>query len=105
MPFREQISEFFRHCYQSYSLPGEDYLTALINIGNVPLRGGARLPRLIRYAMKADTDAVPEASGKNGQAKKVFRALFAATAGLALAEVAGPAATQKFAEVLAGLVP
>ena len=63
------------------------------------------LPRLIRSAMKADTDAVLDAFGKNEQTRKVFWALFVATAGLVLAEVLDPAAAQKIAEVLAGLVP
>ena len=48
------------------------------------------LPKLIRYAMKADTDAVLDAFGKNEQIKKVFWALFIATAGLVLAEVVDP---------------
>ncbi|MDD1686106.1 hypothetical protein [Methanoregula sp.] len=30
------------------------------------------LPRLVRYAMKADTDAVLDAFGRNEQTKKVF---------------------------------
>jgi hypothetical protein len=63
------------------------------------------LPRLIRSAMKADTDAVLEVFGKNGQTRKVCRALFVATAGLVLAQVVDPKAAQKIAEVLAGLVP
>lgn len=63
------------------------------------------VPRLIRYAMKADTDAVLDAFGKNEQTKKVFWALFIATAGLLLAQVVDPATAQKMAEILAGLVP
>ena len=63
------------------------------------------MPRLIRYAMKADTDAVLDAFGKNEQIKKVFWALFLATAGLVLAQVVDPATAQKMAEILAGLVP
>ena len=62
------------------------------------------LPRLIRYAMKADTDAVLDAFGKNEQTKKVFWALFLATAGLVLAQVVDPVTAQKMAEILAGLV-
>ena len=34
------------------------------------------LPKLIRLAMKADTEAVLEAFGKNEQTRKVFWALF-----------------------------
>lgn len=63
------------------------------------------VPRLIRYAMKVDTDAVLEAFGKNEQTKKVFWALFIATAGLVLAQVVDPAAAQQILSALAGLVP
>ena len=63
------------------------------------------LPKLIRSAMKADTDAVLEAFGRNDQTKKVFWALFAATAGLVLAEVLDPAAAQQIVAAIAGVVP
>jgi F0F1-type ATP synthase assembly protein I len=63
------------------------------------------LPRIIRYAMKADTDAVLDAFGKNEQVKKVFWALFIATAGLVLAEVVDPAMAQQIVGIIAGLVP
>jgi len=63
------------------------------------------LPRLVRYAMKADTDAVLDAFGRNEQTKKVFWALFLATAGLVLAQVLDPVTAEKLAEILAGLVP
>jgi hypothetical protein len=63
------------------------------------------LPKLIRYAMKTDTDAVLEAFGKNEQVKKVFWSVFIILAGLVLAEVADPATAQKIAEILAGLIP
>ena len=63
------------------------------------------LPRLIRYGMKADTDAVLDALGRNEQARKVFWALFAATAGLVLAQVAEPAAAEQIATLIAGIVP
>jgi hypothetical protein len=52
------------------------------------------LPKLIRRAMTADSDAVIEAFGKNGQVKKVFWSLFAIIAGLVLAQVADPAVAQ-----------
>jgi hypothetical protein len=61
------------------------------------------LPRLIRYAMKADTDAVLVAFGRNEQIKKVFWALFAVTAGLVLAQVVDPATAQKVMKILAGI--
>jgi hypothetical protein len=60
------------------------------------------LPRIIRYAMSVDTDAVLEAFGKNEQVKKVFWALFIATAGLVLAEVVDPAMAQMIMEALTG---
>jgi hypothetical protein len=63
------------------------------------------LPRLIRSAMKADTDTVLEAFGKNEHMKKVFWALFAATAGLVLAQVVDPKAAQDIAGMIAGIVP
>ena len=62
------------------------------------------LPKLIRYAMKADTDAVLGQFGKNEQVKKVFWALFIATAGLVLAEVVDPATAEQIAGILAGIV-
>ncbi|OPY33313.1 MAG: hypothetical protein A4E34_02018 [Methanoregula sp. PtaU1.Bin006] len=63
------------------------------------------LPKLIRFAVKADTDAVLDAFGRNEQTRKVFWALFVALAGLVLAEIAEPAAAQKIAEILAGIIP
>ena len=60
------------------------------------------LPKLIRLAMKADTEAVLEAFGKNEQTKKVFWALFAATAGLVLAQVVDPAAAQAILAAITG---
>ena len=63
------------------------------------------LPRLIRSAMKADTDAVLDAFGKNEQVQKVFWTFFIATAGLVLAQVVDPAAAKEIVETLAGIVP
>jgi len=63
------------------------------------------LPRLIRYAMKADTDAVLDAFGKNEQIRKVFWALFTATAGLVLAQVVDPATANSIAGTIAGIIP
>jgi hypothetical protein len=63
------------------------------------------LPRLIRSAMKADTDAVLDAFGKNEQTRKVFWALFTATAGLVLAQVVDPGTAQSIAGTIAGIVP
>ena len=63
------------------------------------------LPRLIRSAMKTDTNAVLDAFGKNEQTRKVFWALFAATAGLVLAQVVDPKIAQEFAGIIAGMIP
>jgi hypothetical protein len=63
------------------------------------------LPRFIRSAMKADTDAVLDAFGKNEQTRKVFWALFAATAGLVLAQVVDPAIAEELAGIIAGIIP
>jgi F0F1-type ATP synthase assembly protein I len=60
------------------------------------------LPRLVRYAMNADTDAVLDAFGRNEQVRKVFWALFIATAGLVLAQVVDPATAQKIVGILTG---
>jgi len=60
------------------------------------------LPKLIRYAMKADTDAVLEAFGKNEQVKKVFWSVFIILAGLVLAEVADPATAQAILAAITG---
>ena len=60
------------------------------------------LPKIIRYAMKADTDAVLEAFGKNEQTRKVFWALFIATAGLVLAEVVDPVTAQAILAAITG---
>jgi hypothetical protein len=63
------------------------------------------LPRLIRYAMDADTDAVLVAFGRNEQVRKVFWALFIPTAGLVLAQVVDPATAQKIVGIIVGMVP
>jgi hypothetical protein len=63
------------------------------------------LPRLIRYAMDADTDAVLDAFGKNEQVRKVFWALFVATAGLVLAQVVDPDTAQRIVGIIAGAIP
>ncbi|MFA5269374.1 MAG: hypothetical protein WC379_15510 [Methanoregula sp.] len=62
------------------------------------------LPRLIRYAMKSDTDDVLDAFGKNEQVKKVFWTFFIATAGLVLAQVVDPATAQEILRLLTGMM-
>jgi hypothetical protein len=76
---------------------------AVIGAGVVFLPVFVFLPKLIRYAMKADTDAVLEQFGKNEQTRKVFWALFIATAGLVLAEVVDPVTAQKILAAIAGV--
>jgi hypothetical protein len=63
------------------------------------------LPRLIRYAMAVDTDAILEAFGKNEQVKRVFWTIFISLAGLVLTEVLDPVMAQKIVRILATLVP
>ena len=61
------------------------------------------LPKLIQREMKADTDAIIEAYGKNEQVKKVFWAVFAAMAGLVLARVVDPATAQQVVGIITGM--
>ena len=61
------------------------------------------LPKLIRRAMKADTDAVIEAFGKNEQVKKVFWTLFIAMGGLVLAQVVDPVTAQQIVGMITGM--
>jgi hypothetical protein len=58
------------------------------------------LPKLIRQAMKVDTDAAIEAFGKNEQVKKVFWTLFISMAGLVLAQVLDPATAQEIVTMI-----
>ena len=61
------------------------------------------LPKLIQRAMKADTDAVIEAFGKNEHVRKVFWTLFAAMAGLVLARIVDPVTAQQVLGVITGM--
>ena len=58
------------------------------------------LPKVIRRAMKADADSVIDAFGKNEQVKTVFWALFAAMAGLVLAQVVDPVTAQQIISLI-----
>jgi hypothetical protein len=61
------------------------------------------MPKLIQHCMKADTDAVIEAFGKNEQVKKVFWTLFVAMAGLVLARVVDPVTAQQVVGIITGM--
>ena len=61
------------------------------------------MPKLIQCAMKADTDAVIDAFGKNEQVKKVFWTLFVAMAGLVLARVVDPVTAQQMVGIITGM--
>jgi hypothetical protein len=61
------------------------------------------LPKLIRRAMEADTDAAIEAFGKNEQVKKMFWALFTGLAGIVLAQVLDPAMAEQIVTMIAGM--
>ena len=63
------------------------------------------LPRLIRYATVADTEAVLEAFCKNEHIQSVFWTLFVAMAGLVLMQVLDPAAAREIVGILTGLIP
>ena len=60
------------------------------------------LPKLIRLAMKTDTETILGLFGKNEQFRKVFWAVFAALAGLVLAQVADPATAQAILALITG---
>jgi hypothetical protein len=61
------------------------------------------LPKVIRWAAKADAEAVITAFGKNEQTKKVFWAVFAAVAGMVLARILDPAMAQQIVGILTGM--
>jgi hypothetical protein len=60
------------------------------------------MPKLIRSAMQADTDAVIAAFGKNEQVRKVFWTIFLALAGGVVAKVLDPALAANVLAVLVG---
>jgi hypothetical protein len=61
------------------------------------------MPKLIQRGMKADTDAVIDAFGKNEQFKKVFWTLFITMAGLMLARVVDPVTAQQVVGLITGM--
>ncbi|MDO8871580.1 MAG: hypothetical protein Q7V05_02475 [Methanoregula sp.] len=58
------------------------------------------LPKLIQWAMKADTNAVIDMFGKNEQVKKVFWSLFVVMGGLVLTRVVDPITVQQILGIL-----
>jgi hypothetical protein len=52
------------------------------------------LPKLIRQAMKTDTETILNVFGTNEQFRKVFWTVFITLAGLVLAQVVDPATAQ-----------
>jgi len=56
----------------------------------------------MQQGMKADTDAVINALGKNEEVKKVFWTLFVAMAGLVLARVVDPVTAQQIVGIITG---
>jgi hypothetical protein len=61
------------------------------------------LPKVIQRGMKADTDTVIDAFGKNEQVKKVFWAVFVAMAGLVMARVVDPVTAQQVVGMITGM--
>ena len=61
------------------------------------------LPKLIRQAVKTDTETILSLFGKNEQFGKVFWTVFIALAGLVLAQVVDPATAQEILRLLTGM--
>jgi hypothetical protein len=61
------------------------------------------LPKLIRQAMKADTEAILTTFGRNEQFRKVFWAVFVTLAGLVLAQVVDPTTAQVILGLITGM--
>ena len=61
------------------------------------------LPKLIQQAMKTDTGMILGTFGKNEHMKKVFWAVFAALAGMVLAQVLDPATARQIAGLITGI--
>jgi hypothetical protein len=59
--------------------------------------------KLVRYAMKTDTESVLNEFGKNEQVKKAFCSIIIALSGLVLAQIADPALAEKIMEMLMGI--
>jgi hypothetical protein len=77
-----------------------DPALAVIGAGTVFLPLFVFLPKMIRWAAKADMDTAIEAFGKNEHTKKVFWAVFVAVAGLVLARITDPVIAQAIVRAL-----
>ncbi|MFA4849954.1 MAG: hypothetical protein WC626_09535 [Methanoregula sp.] len=62
------------------------------------------MPKLMQWAMKADTEAVIDMFGKNDQVKKVFWTLFVLMAGLVLTRVVDPVTAQQIIGILTEII-
>ena len=60
------------------------------------------LPKLIRQAMKTDTETIINVFGRNEQFRKVFWTVFITLAGLVLAQVIDPATAQEILRLITG---
>jgi hypothetical protein len=86
-----------------YWLAGRtDPALAVIGAGVVFLPLFVFLPKVLRWAMRADVDAAIDAFGKNEHVRKVFWAVFVAVAGLVLARIVDPATAQEIVRAIAG---
>jgi hypothetical protein len=63
------------------------------------------LPKLIRQAMKTDTEMILDVFGKNEQFRKVFWTVFITLAGLVLAHVVDPATADSIVRMIAAVIP
>ena len=61
------------------------------------------IPKLMQRCMKADTNVVIDAFGKNEQVKKVFWTLFVAMAGLVIARVVDTVTAQQVVGMITGM--
>ncbi len=80
-----------------------DPALAVIGAGTLFLPLFVFLPKVIRWAAKADVDAAIEAFGKNEQTKKVFWAVFVSMTGLMLARVLDPEAARQVVGIITGM--
>jgi ABC-type sulfate transport system permease component len=63
------------------------------------------LPKLIRQAMKTDTETILDVFGKNEQFRKVFWTVFVALVGLVLAQVVDTATAESIVWIIAEIIP